>query len=278
MTGFTDKESATATLEVEKKDTSDSLQEISLEDSLAEKLEHMSREIEGAEEEEDEVSEIMEAEHPEPPSEEGALEEQKEQPTQSSTGTQPALGSLLGNKEIEEAATLAATVTREAAAVAQEGFLKASNEAKSFFGALWSSFEAPNSSTGRGNEPSTSIDIRERFSIPEESENILESFRCKLVQQYVASNNSFTKPKSIGFSGMFHILKNYVVFEFDNVSNGKPVVVADKDIRDVAEEDAVIVLTLSGGRTFVVGHFTHGAMEVESGMNLLRKKLDKDSK
>ena len=273
MTRSVDMENPTTANDVEKKDTSDSLQEISLEDSLVGKLEEMTKEIE-----EESVSEITEAEE-EAPREQGVSGGYEEEPTQSASGEKTSLGGLLGNKEIEEAATLAATVTREAAAAAQEGLLKASNEAKSFFGALWSSFEAPNASGGeQEKEASASIDIRERFSIQNDSEKILESFRCKLIQQYVASNNSFTKPKSIGFSGMFHILDSHVVFEFDNISNGKPVVVSDEDIRDFLEEEAgVIVMTLRGSRTFVVGHFAYGSIELESAMNLLRRKLRKDS-
>lgn len=260
-------------------ETTDSLQEVSLNDSLVGKIEHMTNDPkEQVDDDEEFDSEITEAEPDEPV---GGLATEgqrvKKVPTTTDDPTSLKVGGLLGNKEIEEAAMLAATVTREAAAAAQEGLLKASNEAKSFFGALWSSFDGPADS--RESEPPSTIDVKERFSIDDASEKILESFRCKLIQQYVSSNNSFTKPKSIGFSGMFHILDNYISFEFDNMSNGKPVVVPDKDIREFRREsDGVILIDLRGSRTFVVGHFTYGAMEVESAMNLLGRKKKKDPK
>lgn len=252
----------------------DSLQEVPLEDSLVENLEQMARDVS---EEEEIVSEITEVEENEPiqtgeATVEGGHKEQRASTPAEATSL--GVGSLIHNKEFEEAATLAAAVTREAAAAAQESFLKASSEAKNFFGALWGSLDTPGASSTRDKESKSygSIDIQKRFSIEDESEKILESFRCKLIQQYVASNNSFTKPKSIGFSGIFHILDNYVAFEFDNLSNGKPVVIPDKDIKQFKESDGVIVLSLTGTRTFVVGHFTYGVMEVESAMNLLHRK------
>lgn len=184
-------------------------------------------------------------------------------------------------REFEEAAAVAAAVTREAAAAAQEKLLRASNEVKGFFGSLWGSMDDPASglkSRQALSAAASSQDMKERFGIDDEDEKILESFRCKLIQQYVASNNSFTPPKTIGFSGHLHIASNYVIFEFDNRSNGKPVVIPVADVNNVQQNEeeqreGVIVMNLKGGRSLICGQFSFPKLEIESAMLLLGRKI-----
>jgi hypothetical protein len=173
-------------------------------------------------------------------------------------------------KEFEEAAAVAAAVTREAAAVAQEKLLKASNDFKGFFQefkslSLWNIDEK---SPGKSSDE---IDIKERFGIDSTTEKILESFRCKLIQQYVATYNTFTPPKKIGYSGQLHILTNHIAFEFD--STIKSVVIPVKDLQNVKQEGGeVIVMGLSGSRELVVGQFAYPQLEIESAMALLESR------
>lgn len=184
-------------------------------------------------------------------------------------------------REFEEAAAVAAAVTREAAAAAQEKLLRASNEVKGFFGSLWGSMDdSVDASKSRQavSAAASSQDMKERFGIEDEDEKILESFRCKLIQQYVASNNSFTPPKTIGFSGQLHIASNYVIFEFDNRSNGKPVVIPVADVNNVQQNEeeqreGVIVMNLKGGRTLICGQFSFPKLEIESALLLLGRKI-----
>lgn len=189
-------------------------------------------------------------------------------------------------KEFEEAAAVAAAVTREAAAAAQEKLVRASNEVKGFFGSLWGSLDdSPGVWKSRQGMSSaaTSQDMKERFGIDDEDEKILESFRCKMIQQYVASNNSFTPPKTIGFSGQLHIASNHVIFEFDNRSNGKPVVIPVADVNTVQQNDeeqleGVLVMNLKGSRTLVCGQFSFPKLEIESALLLLGRKITVNQK
>ena len=173
-------------------------------------------------------------------------------------------------KEFEEAAAVAAAVTREAAAVAQEKLLKASNDFKGFFQdfkslSLWNIDEK---SPGKASDD---IDIKERFGIDSATEKILESFRCKLIQQYMATYNTFTPPKKLGFGGLLHIMTNHIVFEFD--STIKSIVISLKDIQNVKQESGeVIVMGLSGSRELIVGQFAYPQLEIESALALLESK------
>ena len=177
--------------------------------------------------------------------------------------------------EVKEAASMAAAVTREAAADVAKEFSKISNQAQSFFSNMWQQFDplAANGQTGGGPE---AIDVKQRFGILSETEKLLESFRCTLIQTYAPSDNTFTPIKAIGFTGCFHILDSNVAFEFDNVaSNGKPIVIPLSEVSEVERDPAnggSLVCRLVGGRTFCVGRFVHGALELDSAEQLLRSR------
>lgn len=169
-------------------------------------------------------------------------------------------------REFEEAAAVAAAVTKEAAAAAQQKLMKASKEMRGFVSSLWSSFDGP----PRQNEEKDAMqEIKEKLGL-DEDENILESFRCKLIQQYVPSNNAFTQPKSIGFAGQLHIASAHIGFELDSGSSS-PICVSKNEMKGVKQEDMCIVVTLSGGRSLIFGHFSFPRLEVESACTLLNK-------
>lgn len=177
--------------------------------------------------------------------------------------------------EVKEAAVMAATVTREAAADVAKELSKISNQAQSIFRNVWQQFD-PLAGSGKGQAggDSDGMDVTQRFGISNEAEKVLESFRCTLIQTYAPSDNTFTPIKAIGFTGCFHILDAHIAFEFDNVaSNGKPIVIplaeVDKVERDPANGGS-LVCRLVGGRIFVVGRFLNGTLELDSAELLLR--------
>lgn len=169
-------------------------------------------------------------------------------------------------REFEEAAAVAAAVTKEAAAAAQQKLMKASKEMRGFVSSLWSSFDGP---PKQHEEKDAMQEIKEKLGL-DEDENILESFRCKLIQQYVPSNNAFTQPKSIGFAGQLHIASGHIGFELDSGSSS-PICVSKNEMKGVKQEDMCIVVTLSGGRSLIFGHFSFPRLEVESACTLLNK-------
>ena len=169
-------------------------------------------------------------------------------------------------REFEEAAAVAAAVTKEAAAAAQQKLMKASKEMRGFVSSLWSSFDGP---PKQHEEKDAMQEIKEKLGL-DEDENILESFRCKLIQQYVPSNNAFTLPKSIGFAGQLHIASAHIGFELDSGSSS-PICVSKNEMKGVKQEDMCIVVTLSGGRSLIFGHFSFPRLEVESACTLLNK-------
>ena len=176
---------------------------------------------------------------------------------------------------------MAATVTREAAADVAKEFSKISNQAQSLFRNMWQQFDplAGSSNAHSGGNPDD-MDVKQRFGISSETEKVLESFRCTLIQTYTPSDNTFTPIKAIGFTGTFHILDSHIAFEFDNVaSNGKPIVIplaeVDKVERDPANGGS-LVCRLVGGRTFCVGRFVHGALELDSAELLLQGRNPPD--
>lgn len=177
--------------------------------------------------------------------------------------------------EVKEAAAMAATVTREAAADVAKEFSKISNQAQSLFRNMWQQFDPlAGSGNGQTGAQADGMDVKRRFGISSETEKVLESFRCTLIQTYAPSDNTFTPIKAIGFTGCFHILDSHIAFEFDNVaSNGKPIVIplaeVDKVERDPANGGS-LVCRLVGGRLLCVGRFVHGALELDSAELLLR--------
>ena len=177
--------------------------------------------------------------------------------------------------EVKEAAAMAATVTREAAADVAKEFSKISNQAQSLFRNMWQQFDPlAGSGNQRGGGEPDGMDVKQRFGISNETEKLLESFRCTLIQTYAPSDNTFTPIKAIGFTGCFHILDAHIAFEFDNVaSNGKPIVIplaeVDKVERDAANGGS-LVCRLVGGRMFVVGRFLNGTLELDSAELLLQ--------
>lgn len=169
-------------------------------------------------------------------------------------------------REFEEAAAVAAAVTKEAATAAQQKLMKASKEMRGFVSSLWSSFDGP---LKQDEDKDVMQEIKEKLGLGED-ENILESFRCKLIQQYMPSNNAFTQPKSIGFGGQLHIASAHIGFELDSGSSS-PICVPRQEIKGVKQEDMCIVVTLSGGRSLIFGHFSFPRLEVESACTLLNK-------
>eukprot|EP00890_Picochlorum_soloecismus_P002845 jgi/Picsp_1/3561/NSC_06398-R1_expressed protein [Chlorella variabilis] len=169
-------------------------------------------------------------------------------------------------REFEEAAAVAAAVTKEAAVAAQQKLMKASKEMRGFMSSLWSSFDGP---LKQNEEKDVMHEIKEKLGL-DEDENILESFRCKLIQHYMPSNNAFTQPKSIGFAGQLHIASAHIGFELDSGSSS-PICVSRNEIKGVTQEEMCIIVTLSGGRSLIFGHFSFPRLEVESAFTLLNK-------
>lgn len=260
-------------------DVQNSFQDVRLEDDEAQDKdtqENVEEEQEAPLEEAADIKGEVEGGEIQPDADRNDLSSSVDPPIEKKMGDQQAFG-----REFEEAAAVAAAVTREAAAAAQEKLLRASNEVKGFFGSLWGSMDdsvGVSKSRQAASAAASSQDMKERFGIEDEEEKILESFRCKLIQQYVASNNSFTPPKTIGFSGQLHIASNYVIFEFDNRSNGKPVVIPVADVNNVQQNEeeqreGVIVMNLKGGRTLICGQFSFPKLEIESALLLLGRKI-----
>lgn len=173
-------------------------------------------------------------------------------------------------REFEEAAAMAATMTKEAAAVASENLMKLSQGAKAFL--MNSSSWWGGGGEGQGQQPHSIEELHKRLGLAE-NDVVLESFKCKLLQQYLPSNNSFTGSKTIGFSCQLHIASKVIAIELD--SSATPIVIHATEIQKVFEKDReTIVLELSGGRSVYIGHFSFPHLEVESAVALLKKCVD----
>lgn len=101
--------------------------------------------------------------------------------------------------EVKEAAAMAATVTREAAADVAKEFTKISSQAQSFLSNMWSQFDPLAAQSGQPAGNREEIDVSERFGLVG-PEKVLESFRCTLIQTYAPADNTFTPMKAIGFT------------------------------------------------------------------------------
>jgi len=67
-----------------------------------------------------------------------------------------------------------------------------------------------------------------------------------------------------------------LAFEFDNPTNGKAIVIPLSEITKM-ERDAAnggsLACRWTGGRSFAIGRFVHGTLELDSAENLLRLRL-----
>lgn len=198
------------------------------------------------------------------------------QPSTSSGSRRQPIKQVTIPDEVKEAASMAAAVTREAAADVAKEFNKIQNQAQTFFTNMWHQFD-PLASTQANGQASKQdeIDVKERFGL-EGSEKALESFRCTLIQTYAPSDNTFTPIKAIGFTGAFTVLQNNIAFEFDNPANGKAIVIPLSEVNKIERDPAnggSLVCRLVGGRTFCVGRFLHGGLELDSAEHLLNDRL-----
>lgn len=189
-------------------------------------------------------------------------------PAAASTGNSPSGRSIDPIvHELEEAAAVAAAATAEAAAAAKQKIMQGAAGAKAFMSSLWSAFDDP--STTAAKELESEKALRERLGL-EDNEAILEVFRCKLIQTYSPSNNDFTPPKNIAFSGLLHVASGHICFELDGSGGaGAPVSIPRADVKGVMREGDALRVTLSGDRELVVGAFSLPKLEVESAFTLL---------
>lgn len=170
-------------------------------------------------------------------------------------------------RELEEAAAVAAAATAEAAAAAKQKILQGAAGAKAFMSSLWSAFDDPSTTAAKEHESEKAL--RERLGL-DEDEAILEVFRCKLIQTYSPSNNDFTPPKNIAFSGLLHVASGHICFELDGAGGaGTPVSVPKADVKGVLREGDALRVALSGDRELVIGAFSLPKLEVESAFTLL---------
>ena len=130
---------------------------------------------------------------PQPPTQQPPTQQPPTQPPP--TQRQPAIPD-----EVKEAAAMAATVTREAAADVAKEFTKISSQAQSFLSNMWSQFDPLAAQSGQPAGNREEIDVSERFGLVGQ-EKVLESFRCTLIQTYAPADNTFTPIKAIGFTG-----------------------------------------------------------------------------
>lgn len=170
-------------------------------------------------------------------------------------------------KELEEAAAVVAAASKEAAHIAQQKLMKGAAEAKAFVSSLWSVFD---DSTPKSTPQQTDEEFKKRLGL-DADEPILETFRCKMLQKYNPTNNSFTPQKIISFSGQLHIAGSHVCFELDGSVSGKPISLKKEEIVsfDVVDKSA-IEITLVEGRSLIVGQFSF-QMELDSAALLLEK-------
>ena len=170
-------------------------------------------------------------------------------------------------RELEEAAAVAAAATAEAAAAAKQKIMQGAAGAKAFMSSLWSAFDDPSSTASREHESEQAL--RQRLGLGDD-EAILEVFRCKLIQTYSPSNNDFTPPKNIAFTGLLHVASGHVCFELDGAGGvGTPVSVPKADLKAVVREGDALRVALSGDRELVIGAFSLPKLEVESAFALL---------
>lgn len=185
-------------------------------------------------------------------------------------------------RELEEAAAVAAAAaagaaahTKEAAKQATDKIIKGAAEARkeitSLVSTLWAAFDSPAES--RSKQHGSAEDLRARLGLAE-GEAILETFRCKLIQQYAPVGNSFTPAKNIAFSGQLHIATASVSFELDGAGGAaaRPVHVPASNIAEFVREGDAIVVKLNGpgeAKSFVLGQFALPKLEVDSALALL---------
>lgn len=198
---------------------------------------------------------------------------QEEATTRGPSPPMPAEGASPGRsldpvvKELEEAAAVAKETAAAVAKEASQRLKGAAAEAKAFMSSFWSVFEDPSPS---GSTPEqTDDEMRRRLQL-DDDEAILETFRCKLIQTYTPSNNDFTGPKSIGFSGQLHIASAHVCFELDGAGGGAaPISIPREMLQSFSREEEGIEIKLKGGQSLVLGQFSLPKLEVESAVALL---------
>jgi hypothetical protein len=179
-------------------------------------------------------------------------------------------------RELEEAAAAAAASTKEAAQQATQKLMKGAAEAKkelsSFMTSIWSAFDAPGAAAAK--QAGSEDELRARLGLGE-GEAVLESFRCKLIQQYDPVGNAFTPRKSIAFAGQLYITSACACFQLDAPGGGAappPVIkVPAAQIEGFAKEGDAIRLQLGGGggAAMVLGGFALPKLEVDSALALL---------
>lgn len=179
-------------------------------------------------------------------------------------------------RELEEAAAVAAAAAAEAAAATKQKFLQGAAGAKAFMSSFWSAFDDP--STTAAKDEQSELALRQRLGLLE-NEAILEVFRCKIIQSYSPTNNSFTGPKNIAFSGQLHVATGHVCFELDGAggASAEPISIPKNQIIGVVREGDALRIGLSEGRELIVGAFSLPRLEVESALTLLQGLVDSNN-
>lgn len=176
-------------------------------------------------------------------------------------------------RELEEAAAVAAAAASEAAAATKQKFLEGADKAKAFMTSFWSAFDDPTTSAAK--EQQSEAALRQRLGL-QETEAILEVFRCKLIQSYSPSKNDFTGPKNIAFSGQLHVATEHVCFELDGAggASAAPISIPRKELKGVHREGDALRIELLDNRELIVGAFSLPRLEVESALTLIQSLAD----